>query len=583
MSNVYLALSSDRDRNLSALAGEVEPFLPFDAEARHERLSADGRAGIWAWSVLQEAARGSFWSATDDEVVTYNGWIAERGSTSIDTSVAESAAEILDEIGVDRFAREVDGDWSLLRFHCDGVIEGCCDFLGGQHLYYGTRNGVAAVSNRAMVVAAALNDGHLPAPEPLFLSWLLTSPAAPVGDLTPFKGVHLLLSDDRLIAESGRVDVDPIDATAQWSSDWSESCERFVERAAQIKKLPDLNFSLALTGGKDTRLVLAGLVAADALDSVDHAFLHSVPEHPDVIVGRQLADHYGLEFRLFEPRTASDDIHAALSRHNFQTEFSANAWDLKGCDQKPREATLHGTYGEIYRGHADLKFALGWKWVERKYLRRSYIDLADILTEEAIRYCHDGLQQYLEELRSRQIPRLHLHDTFHRHVRMQRWMGQLQLHSSCATVAMAPIPSAGLLEKYRRLSLRERQSEKTHYELMRRCDEWLVAHPFANDKWSPLLPTARLRGARPVTGSAHRLSRQMVIWQKHGETITDFLRDPSSSPFFDIVDAKRLSDLLERAGESPDFVTLRAILAAAAVRHAIDVGVETHRIALDKI
>ncbi|MFU8803918.1 MAG: hypothetical protein ACNA8W_08935, partial [Bradymonadaceae bacterium] len=150
------------------------------------------------------------------------------------------------------------------------------------------------------------------------------------------------------------------------------------------------------------------------------------------------------------------------------------------------------------------------------------------------------------------------------------WVGHAQMSDALATLTFTPIVSARLLEYYQSLSLLDRQNERIHFELMNRCDPWLVEQPFANDRWSLMLRAARSHRTPPVKGGVHRLSRQMAYWQKHQEIIGEYLRSPGPSPFFDIVDPRRLADLLDRAGPTPDFVTLRAIFGALGIRHALD-------------
>ena len=578
MSNIYLALRSvgKNPTQLSSITKATTSYLPFEPEQSVSLASRDEKTLVTCWSVLSEAARGGFWDSVGNELVTYNGWFVEQCELPQST-MAHSARTMMQRLGAQKFSQTVGGDWSLVRMNADGELDGICDFLGGQHLYYGEHDGLIAVSNRAFLVAAALHGGQIPSLNPFFLSWLLTSAAAPVGDHTVFDHVSLLLAGNRLKVTQTGLSILPI-PELNVARDWSKRVEEFQDRVAQIKRLPELPFSLALTGGKDSRLVLAGLLASDSLDSVTEAFLHAHPDHPDVIVGQKLAEQFGLSFRLFEPRTGGDDVFDAFARHNFQTEFSANAWDLKGCDERSRAAQLHGSYGEIYRGHADLTFQLGWPFIRRKYLRRSYIDIADILTEDALDYCRQGLSSFLRVHRESGTKYLHLHDHFHRHVRMQRWMGQLQLLSSLATLSIAPIADPRLLAHYQTLSLRQRQGERVHYELMRRCSSGLVVEPFARDRWSRLLPVARWQGGPAQDGSVHGLSRQLQIWRKFGAEIQEFLLAPGAPSFSQIVDRRRLKKLLDHAGSTPDFVVLRAILAAAAIRHALHRPLETYQL-----
>ncbi|MFU8806750.1 MAG: hypothetical protein ACNA8W_23275 [Bradymonadaceae bacterium] len=381
MSNVFLAISSAEPGDFEGPVRAAARYLPILPEQSFEHISRDRCSGLWAWSVFSEAARGSFWAAEGDEALAYNGWVTEDSNVPMSKTVAAGLLDILGRRTLDHAARRIDGDWSMVRLGSQGQIDGLCDFMGGQHLYFGCRRGRSAVSNRALLVAAALYDGVLPTMETNFFAWLLTSVAAPVGNQTPFPDVFLLDPGERLRLHKGTWETTPIPAVEGEEHCWESFVENFKCRAAQLKRLPGVSAIIALTGGKDSRLVLAGMAASNTLEYIDHAYLRAAPDHPDVTVGRRLAEHYGLEFRLLEPPDRDGDFLESIGRHGFQTEFALNAWDMKGFESRERVATIHGLYGEIYRGHANLGFALGWHRVEAKYLPDSYIDLAGIMTE----------------------------------------------------------------------------------------------------------------------------------------------------------------------------------------------------------
>lgn len=584
MSNVYLAISRTDQTphfSLSALGQSAARFLPFVPEETLQHIDPHHRWALFGWSVLPEGARGSYWHQANDHWLTYNGWISEGegeglGRPDLSDSVAAVASQRLSRQGFHTYCDNTEGEWSLLHITADGQIRAACDFLGGQHLYYGEHRGVCAVSNRAMLVAAALNQGELPSLQPEFFSMLFMATAAPIGSHTPFKHVSLLLQNQRLQIVNGRLTrssnhaPEPDGHSRTELPDWDTHHRGLLQRVTQIQNLPDLSWSVALTGGKDSRLVFAALIDSGAIDAVDYAFLHAHPDHPDVALGEQLASHYGLEFRRFDPSFPDDGFLDALEIHNVQTEYALNAWDLRTRTERPRQGTLHGCYGEIYRGHVEPQFALGWGWVHRKYLRPGYLDIASLMTPTARSYCRRQLEHWIEARQAEQSPRLHLHDRFHREMRMQRWMGQVQLSNALATVMIAPIPSRSLLHLYRQLSLRDRQTERVHFELMRRCDPWLARQPFANDSWSPWLPQTRRFRTPAFTRSAHSRSRQIAYWQRYQDEIRAFLLNEAPSALFEILDPLALKDLLDRAGDTPDFVSLRAIFAAAGVRHALD-------------
>lgn len=569
MTCVFLAVNQP-GRSTFEAEEELLSYLPFKPEESIRWVSPDQATTVCAWSVLSEAARGSYWSTGDQRAVVYDGWFVESSSVSIDETVADGFVDTHAADGVTELPATLPGEWSAVDVSSEEV-SAATDFLGSRHLYFGQREGRAVVSNRSMVAAAALYGGELPPMRPMYFGWLMTLLAAPFDEETPFPSVRLLSEGHAVRLSDGQCRTtrafEP--GFGDEPVDWNEWTAEFVDRCRQLKRFPKLTFQLGLTGGKDSRLVLGGLHRAEVLDRIDFAYLRAEDDNPDAVVGRRLADEYGIDFRTIESRS-EPDVFEAIDRHNFQTEFGLNAWDLKGCDLRERKGAIHGNLGETYRGHAQLQFALGWQFVRNYYGSNDYVDPAGVLTAEARHHCRKRLMEWIESRRRQNHPRLRVHDAYHRHGRMHRWVGHAQIADGCGVLCANPIPSPGLFRVYRRLGLKDRQGERIHYELMRRLDDRLWRRPFADARWSPLLPKAALQGASPVTGDSSKPPPQLRRWRRRRDDIHAYLLEPRSSPFFDLVDRRRLIDFVDGIGDNPDFPTLRAVWGLFGIRRALD-------------
>jgi hypothetical protein len=101
-----------------------------------------------------------------------------------------------------------------------------------------------------------------------------------------------------------------------------------------------------------------------------------------------------------------------------------------------------------------------------------------------------------------------------------------------------------------------RQSELLHFEIMRRCSEQLVAHPFAGAGWDPALPAkARPTGRHPLTPAearsnepapATKSSALMQTLQAAGfDDRKEFFRSAlheRGNPIWDLVNREALRD-----------------------------------------
>jgi hypothetical protein len=185
------------------------------------------------------------------------------------------------------------------------------------------------LSDRAMWAAsvAARLDDH----DPMHACALLGGPGFPLGGVTPFGGIRAL--DGARSAEvlachlqvwpaaeghlstghpvTGGILADDT-LVAGWPGTGSPPGAARVAAAlvAAVSPLRALTepVELSLTGGKDSRLVLAALVRAGV---AVRAKTHGFPEHPDVTVAAEIARRLGIEHVIREPATPDKKIDVA--------------------------------------------------------------------------------------------------------------------------------------------------------------------------------------------------------------------------------------------------------------------------------
>ncbi len=565
-------------------------FLPFVPEGSKQWEVGEGTTAL-AWSVLDEGPRGSFWweAPGNDRVVIFDGWFSEGSSPG--PSASQGLARCLEREAPADLTRRLGGEWSLVEVS-PRVVRCACDFAGSRHLYVAQRGSRAVVSNRAMICAALLNGGEVPRPDPFHMGWLLTLAAAPMGRGTPWRDVSLLKAGEAVTIRDGAVEI--LDSTpVPERVPWEDLFEEFVERCSQVRNAGGLPFRVGLTGGKDSRLVWGGLRAAGLLDELEGAYLKAREGTADVKVGRSLAEAEGVAFRLEEPGDGTsptwEDFVERIDRHGFQSEYGLNAWDLKAVVRRRREGRLHGNLGEIFRGYTKVPHWLSWRQVRRFYSREKFVDPLGVLTEEARQGYAGFMNRWVEERRRAGTKRTQIHDEYHAHARMQRWVGQAQLIDGCGVYSMNPIPSPRLFGHFQTLSLRDRVAERVHFELMGRCGRDLVERPFAGDRWSKWLgPGAAF--PRPVTSESvtgeveggKGVSPQLERWIRHGSAIEEYLLDDGDSSFFDLVDRRRLERFFDDMPGRPGFVELRAIYGLLGIRRALDEEIESMPFEMEK-
>lgn len=163
--------------------------------------------------------------------------------------------------------------------------------------------GAVIVSDRALWAAWAAS--RLDAHDPLHVCALL-SPGFPLGTVTPFTGVSAAPSSTTLHLLHGvltRVPA-PAPGSVPGSGGARAVAEALVAAVADLRKA-EPPVELSLTGGKDSRLVAAALVAA-GVPVV--ARTHGFAGHPDVVIAAEIARRLGIEHSVKTPAAPGERI-----------------------------------------------------------------------------------------------------------------------------------------------------------------------------------------------------------------------------------------------------------------------------------
>lgn len=576
MSCAYLFIRSrhglDDARRRSEFATQFSPIVA-ESTSTHE---VDAQSLCISFSTAVESAAGSYTQPSSDngDFLVFNGWVAGNGLSKapFTSSVASWISERIRAESFEEFVRKTTGEWSLLSISSTGDLHAAMAWPGGEHLYYGCLDGVLVISNRAFLCAAALHQ-NIPTPNPFFVGWLLTENHAFLSDDgTPFPDIHALHPLKTLEVKRGATQYELHERP--WPKDperrsYDQLLDELARRVEVLQRLPQVPFRFSLTGGRDSRLILAGLVKANCFDKLRSCYLIAAEDHPDVIIGKMLADHYGQSFECHSREASTRTIWEDLEIHQFQTEFGIHFWDSKGILSRPREGRMGGAYGEMFFSHFKWHQYFGWTGVAAVYESNGYIDPDGILTDRARDHFRQQIRTWWQKRRDEGLLPNQIRDRLHRDGRMWRWVGQGRLAVNLGSINTNPIASPAMLDKYLAMTYPERRDGRIHYELMHRADPWIPEQPFAGKGF-----------AKSLTGHAQRTMKfpavkrtpapQMTLWQTQREELSNYLLSPSKSNFFDLVDKRRLEKRLERTGPNAQRLQIASIFGILGVRHAIE-------------
>lgn len=576
-------------------------WAPQAGEQTFTHSAPCGTTHVAARASMPQLQRGEPWAVAAGRATVVDGWAVLRSARGCGLASAGDLAAVVDPTRPEAALDRVDGQVALVDVQPFAMLA-ANGFLGVPQLYWSELPGAGGgsalvVGNRLWMVAAALHAAadaarpSLPALDPMMLGWLLSKSRVPFGDETVVPGVRILGVDEVLRWSRGRLDVvrRPPPQPDATPFDGAREAAGLVERLRALAS-SGARFRIALTGGKDSRLVFAAALTAGMRDQLDHAYLKAEAGSADVLVGRDLAERHGVPFRLEASPLATMGLDA-IDRHLALTGAMLGGWDLKAHSRVPRLVGLHGGFGEIYKSHAQPFSRLGtplpwgptsppssalrrigWALARRHYQAPDWLDPYGLLRPAVVARIAATYATWLDRVEAEGQGVDDLHDRWHRECRMRRWLGQ----SLQAGAALAPMvnPLAGHrhLASYLGLPLRDRVRHRWHFETLRCLDDDLLRAGFAGDRWARALRhKAGGRFGEPVRGHGGR-APQVAYFRRHAPAIESEIFASSDDGFADVVDLAAARRLVERARAGGVHRDVEMALAMWTMRRALRGG-----------
>ncbi|WP_294389728.1 hypothetical protein [uncultured Sphingomonas sp.] len=541
---------------------------------RRRQLAIVTARGSWQLSTFATASH--FYSAeaqvwcTAEQACVIHGLIwranGERG-TLLD---ARAIAALLDRPGA-TLPNDIAGEYAIARIHRCGTVELFGD-PAGLHQVFRDEDGRLVAANRAAFVAI-LAAREEPGREAAL--WL-TAMGYRAGEATGWAGVTQLRQGRRLTLIPDRA------AGCEAASSPLLPPRRGFDPAlldhgiAQAKAAiriatGDGPVDLPITGGKDSRVVLALALAAGLGDRLT-LFTRGYPDHPDVVAGQRIAAAAGLPHRR-EPPLGSDmpaDLDAAaflrvLGTIAYQADGGMGGWDNIAGLHPGRDSLISGHFGELLKAYARRPVDGPLDPVAMVRLQGPF-DPLDLLRETARTRLSDILHTQMDAHRAAGAREGDLPDLFYWRNRIPNWLGGIRGIKSFERQPVLPLGVPALRQLAFAMTPDERRMELAHFRIVERCAPGLLAIPFAHQTWHAALADAPrpdpllTRAGAPLFGSWQwSINRNPAVRQA-----LSALFGGIDIPLWDDVDRPRLLALLrERRFDYLEGISLLGLAVAA--------------------
>lgn len=438
-------------------------------------------------------------SHVDDagRVTLLKGHLVRKDAEAARVLTAEEIGARIPRVGVSDFQPDLSGDFGVCHFDDEQAVF-FCDLLSMVSIFYHvTTDGVCIVATRPRLIRELLDDWDFDFRN---LAWQ-ASAYWPIGNGT-------LLRDVRRIPQAGILGWDRMRGLKMrdfplrflWnhkSTELSKALDRdpviVMDRViarmgaslrAILHKAPKV--SLAITGGRDSRAIAALVSMGNGrLDNLQ-MFTNGVPDHPDVVVGRMIAERMGVGFDNRIPGSASYSARKIMRQRLgavFRYDGMLPFWDGGGDSGVSSQVLLQGHVGEVYRDKwfkgsfdsaaAFAKHMMASGSVDPNRLLRPEVasDFQGQLEERAAYYLDNGA-------RSDQLGGVF------RIEGMQSWeSSQYSQGALWASHPIHPLYDPEMIDISFAASAQWRDDERIHYEITKRSRVNLVDLPFAGYAW----------------------------------------------------------------------------------------------------
>jgi hypothetical protein len=539
--------------------------LFFQATERLVWRNERGTLGFFGWQAAAEAGGiRSHWHPENGRLTAFSGHLWPAGGWNPGQGWAAQLAALYADSDPEESVEGFFGCYSVVSLGAEGGIV-MPDSFGACPLYWAETDEVFVLSNRAVLTARAVTGDGLSAPRSASgLAWLPYFGSI-VGNETSLEDVSTLGVGEcvrfdpvgrpslrrtpiplwRLDADGGRASRDRDELIEAVLAD-------LVGNVRGMAALETPRKVLRLSGGKDSRLVLALILIAGVQDQFSLRTV-GLPGFPDVVIASQVAQRAEVELAVQQPTEAvmtPDEFDERVRTHVFQSSGMLGAFTLRGGLGSTRDLVLSGLFGEVMRSNYAARHSTRTvEELEAFFDRVLHFNSAGLMQDDARVAYRQVVRDWVARLLAAGEDPENVPDVFWLYHRMHRWFGTAQELNGMSPQGF-PLQSLVATRTAFALGHRARQIEALHFELLRRAWEPFMKLPFANAQWHPEnyahLPDAdEYEAIAPYRGETGAPPRwQEANWESNMRVVADYL-SARTNPIYEVLDRRRVLEAVE--------------------------------------
>lgn len=548
----------------TVLSNYESTLIPIRKPFVNQWTTQNGRIFVKSWTRQSPLYSSDDYFSVDEKnsvLHLFDGWIISGGSSPMSS---------LTDLRKDRLVNNEGnlGEFTYVRINKEGSGVIARNKSGLLPLYYAENSRVQILSNRASLAALIKNGSSRIDIDQIYQLSML-GVGWPLFGKTLFDGVTSVHPKSKLLLNKCQFRVSDEDhdilhdenLISQFSVNpkkyWDDLFDLLIESLRVFDFIDDkFPITFFLSGGKDSRLLLALLKKAQLLKRLDIVSTGAPYSH-DVVVARQITSHFNLPHRFNDSIFRNVDYSQMLPGHLFLTEGRTGPFNMSGFNEKNDRIALAGH--EI--GLREDIVTKGFENVNMEEflgLTREYFggfDDAGVLKTEMKHHFDKLVTESFRKLIGTTPDIKDVPWRFRNESRCSGYLGFVKFMGEFQN-GFAPyiLMTDQVLSYAYNAGAEARTAELLHFEIMKRANPWLAYEcPFGVQTWSSYVRDKYAQSGRsfstpfPVlrTENAPSLG-SFAVFNKNKEKIYDYLLSDPNSEIYDIVDFARVESLRDQ-------------------------------------
>lgn len=285
---------------------------------------------------------------------------------------------------------------------------------------------------------------------------------------------------------------------------WDETFASLIN-SLSVLSLSNHEIDFPLSGGKDSRLLLALLIKYGHKDRIKRIYTNGSPVSPEVICAKRVCDILNTSHEAIDNSGSSQKVHInfrdKLPIHLFATEAEMSPVDLYGARNYKNVTAIHGQEGGLRNISGANTFTSKealLKWMD---IHLANGDKSGILTKECKQKNKSEYTNFINLCEENEIPFSDI-PAFHRvWFRASRWVSRTWKNYNTTSFAPYIFMNHEIIKRTLSAGHTSRINEEFHFEMFKRLDVRLATLSFSGQSWTEeiKLKNADLTFEDPIT------------------------------------------------------------------------------------